>query len=354
MKRFLFFLICIQPLFQYACNSDNNKDCTLINNFKISSNEKSDLASFFGDKSSKTTLEENEEFPVGKIEKAIKRFDHYYLLTRENIIFEYNLEGKFLSVLNKKGGGPDEYNAVLDFDVYKIDDKLEIWVSDYKSIKKYRYNGEWTMVDKINVSFLVHKFIRIDDDCLLVMAGQNDKTLNLVNNKGEIFNSFLEKEIPFLTFKPLQFVTYNNQIVFQLGMSNDVVRFDKEARQFSYCKLTNHDQFLTKDQLKNLYKEKGDDYFLSFKDKSYIKTVRKFRDALIMDYSIQSKRYIALFQSNKEQIHIPYFSSDSEMDQLDDNTLALLSMFLADSDNSLMLIKEPVETTDHVEIINYY
>ena len=61
--------------------------------------------------------------------KAICKFNSSYYVLSQNAIYQFNKEGKFVKSLDKRGGGPEEYSSIFDFDVISYNGEDELWIS---------------------------------------------------------------------------------------------------------------------------------------------------------------------------------------------------------------------------------
>src|SRR6056297_2096632 len=143
---------------------------------------------------------------IGRVNKIVKRNQNFYILSDDKRIFQFDTMGRFISLLNKPGKGPEEYSRIEDFDIYMINGKPQLWLSDFSKIKIFEYNINWELDTIITFPYVVNKFKRLKNGNILLMTGQNEKTLTLVDAKGEVVKTFLEKQIPFLTLKSVQFI----------------------------------------------------------------------------------------------------------------------------------------------------
>lgn len=64
-------------------------------------------------------LEETEDLLIGEMNKIMKNGSIYYLLDsdKSQSLFAYDEDGNYVSKYYARGGGPGEYNSILDFDI---------------------------------------------------------------------------------------------------------------------------------------------------------------------------------------------------------------------------------------------
>ncbi|MDR2413722.1 MAG: 6-bladed beta-propeller, partial [Odoribacteraceae bacterium] len=92
-------------------------------------------------------LETKDECLISSADKVFYRNNTYYVLDRKiNTLFLFDSTGKFLSKINKKGSGPDEYSAASAFVVAG----KNIWISDGNMRSLICYDDELEMIDRFN------------------------------------------------------------------------------------------------------------------------------------------------------------------------------------------------------------
>ncbi len=78
-------------------------------------------------------------FPIGLIYAIEANDDVFYLNTKDEGIIQFDLNGKYIKTIAKKGRGPSEYRYGM---VFAVDEKTEkVYISDSKRIKVYSKNG---------------------------------------------------------------------------------------------------------------------------------------------------------------------------------------------------------------------
>lgn len=300
-------------------------------------NSKVKLSELFGTNYRIIPLETKEESLVGQINKIKKYNNQYYILTSNHILFHFDENGKFISSLNKRGKGPEEYLSIEDFDVYPNGDKTEIWLTDFTKIKIYN-STDLSFLRTINFPFVVHKFKRINNDRLLLMTGQNEKSLTLCNDKGDTIKTFLDKEVPFLTLKPIQFTAFHSKLIFPLGMSNGFVSYNPENDSFEKGIYTTKDNLLPEQELTELYAKHGIDYLGEIKNYTYIRNFVQINEKTYIDLYIPSKRCITAIR-NGNATTVQYAPENNIINDLFDSGSSnyLTSIGMGESENSLIL-----------------
>lgn len=78
--------------------------------------------------------------------------------------YRFNLEGKFINKIGKKGRGPGEYNRPMNIAV--DDNKKVVYFQDHKRILKYNYDGEFLTEYQTEISS--NNILRYDEGILLL------------------------------------------------------------------------------------------------------------------------------------------------------------------------------------------
>lgn len=317
----LFCLFCI-----LSCEKPQQQ--VLIENLSLPKEDHPEWSELFSCNYTATKLETCSTCIIGIIDKIKKFRNEYYILSSGTSILRFNEKGEFVVSLNNMGQGPEEYIRVEDFDVYEINGKIEIWISDNENLKIYdAENG--TFIRKINFPFVIHKFKRMENGHILLVTGQNDHSLTLTNEIGEILSEYLEKEIPYLMFRAVQFVKYNNEYLFQLGISNAYVSFDPETETFSKGVYSKESDFLTDKQLLELFSTFGVDFIREANSRSYLSNIIPLGNTVWLQIRHADKNYLSKI-------------SDGKMVSTEFSYGAFQSTIsVGDSENSLLLYLQP-------------
>ncbi len=291
--------ICSLCLLYYSCQREQQESC-LITDFKRAGKDVKSLDELFGKERKQTILETTDEALVGRIGKIIKRKDFFFILSEEKQIFQFNDEGKYISTLNKRGAGPDEYTLITDFAVF-INEKeaFEIWISDLKKIRKYhKTTHSWEQFAIIDFPYVINKFHVINDNRILLLTGQNENCLTLSDGKGKTISSYLKSEIPFMIFKPVQFVNFGEEFVFQQGVSNNCIIYSPVNDSFKESRIVDEDSFLSSKRLQELFSKYEYDYLKELSGYSYLRTLRQVKGATLVEFFMNKKRHVSIYSNN--------------------------------------------------------
>ena len=325
-------ILCLCLL--YSCQSSTNQDSLLTISFQEDNNNVS-LTELLGHYKI-TPLELNEEFPIGRINKIVKRDGRYYILSEDKRIHVYDEDGHFLFVLNKLGKGPGEYVYIGDFDVYTVNTSTEIWLCDHSSIKIYSgIDGNY--LRSINFNYVVNKFKKVGNRILL-LTGQSDKVLTLTDTEGKEQKKFLEKEHYNIIFRSVQFIPQDNDFIYQIGLSNMCVKYIQDNESFEEVPLyTGVSNILTLNVCRDLFKKYETNYLSRIPDYTVIRGLHFFEDKAVAILNKQGKSFFCKVtpqQSTTIQFapahHVTNDITHSE------NMDFLYALGIADSDDSLL------------------
>ena len=322
-----------------SCQSEK-VERALIDDFSFNIPLVNDINDLFGQPGKIIQLDTVTEALVGRIGKLIKHENHFYILSDDRRILHFDNTGKFISSLDKRGGGPDEYTRIGDFSLFKNNGNTELWICDFNRIRKYVLSGHvWNLIGTIDFKFVIHKFKIIPDDHILFVTGQNKESLMLSDINGKSLRSFLKKEIPFLIFKAVQFTNYDSSVIFQLGVSNEGVALNTENLTFEHIYIVNNKHFLTSKNLLDLFNRLGQDYLRELPNTTYIGGFCEINGNICLHYKYNGEFFIAVRRHGVWK-KIKY---DSE------NYFSIATLFGSESNDSFIFYEYPED--DNLNLI---
>jgi len=350
LNKIVFTLVVI--FFFITCKTNTQTKDPLIQNFKIQPPEEMTISELLGKEYTITELNEDEEERIGRVNKVVTFQQNYFILSNDSRILRFNKAGNYISTLCKVGKGPDEYTRIDDFEVFEKNGILQVWIADHSSIKKFFDNGTWEFGDAINFPLMVNKFTRIDTNHILVMSGQNEKSLVLTDIEGNKLNSYLDQQIPFLTLKPFQFTRYNNSIAFMLGVSNTCVVLDTKTLSFSTMPITDSSEILTDEALIQLYQKYSTDFIFLLNQKTVIRNFRQYGSRTVIDYIHNKARIMAVINDDGTQRNAEIGGIKNDITQDETNNF-LYTLGVFSSTNKLTFIEEPTTPQGKWRVIEF-
>lgn len=335
MKQIIILWAVLSSLF-VSCSGSKTGNLVLIDDLSPQESHP-EWTTLFTDKYEITPLETSPECLIGQIDKIRKFQGEYYILSSNGrIIHHFDRNGKFVAALNKQGQGPEEYPRIEDFDLYEIDGKTEIWISDNQNLKVYDA-ADFSYKYKIAYPFVIHKFKRLENSHILLVTGQNEKILTLTDHEGNVLSDYLEKEIPYIMFRPVQFVSFGSEYLFQLGISNTFVAFNPQTETFRMGHYANNDNYLSEKQLLNLFQSYGTDFMMEASKGAYINNMVALGNTLWIQTHQNGKNLLTKIKG--EQNVSAKFSYGTTLSTISD----------AESDDSILLYITPDQFTEAKE-----
>ncbi len=332
----------------YACSNDSNNDKNvLIPEFDFNYEMVDDVESLFQSKPKYTYLETDSVALVGRIGKIIKRNGYFFILSGMTEILQFDEKGRFISKLSRLGQGPEEYSMITDIDIY-IDKNKEpqIWVGDYKWIRKYALkDNRWKQIGIIKYDYVVNKLRIVNNDKLLLLTAQNEEILTLSDMQGKALKTFFKGEFPFVHGFPVQFKNFDDKFVFMKASSNSCIVFDENNNSFVDSKIVNQDEFISPNVLLELYNKYDIEYFKYLKNYNRTRIIRKVKNRILFEFILDNKRYIVV-------IDLKDHSKRCLQYNIDDKNWFIAKIIYSDSKNSFLTAKEQ-DNEDNPIIIEY-
>lgn len=185
-------------------------------------------------------LETTENCLIGEIQNISFHNDKYYILDDKGIsVFIFNNKGQFISKLDKKGGGPDEYVRLSNLYI----ENENIWVFDDMTHRLLCYNKDYILIEEIRADgFPAYDIEFVDENILLgsnyFWSGENSNNLRIYNKTRDITHYFpfekpKEDIVPIL--KQKQFAKYDNSVLFTYSYDNIIYEIDGSSINPKYA-----------------------------------------------------------------------------------------------------------------------
>lgn len=177
-------------------------------------------------------LETNENCLIGKINQVLIYKEKIFILTEE--IYCFNMDGKFLYSINKKGKGPTEFIRIYNFSI----DKDMIYLNSPRKIVCYDCNtGEFVKYYNLNIGArklgVVGNNLYID---VLLIKSQTNKGrifISNIDNQNSIKALFHEKKYELSVQN--QFIGFNNNFYFIDPFLNQVYKiYDEKVESYIF------------------------------------------------------------------------------------------------------------------------
>lgn len=129
------------------------------------------MASNFVDSIVYIPLETRNDILIGKI-KTIREWNNRFYVWdgQSDVIFIFDMQGKFLKKIASKGRGPKEYMEIGAF--YQNPRNGDIYIRCDRSFSILRFDSEGVFVERIPCEFIVTDFTLIGKDSLVLYGGK--------------------------------------------------------------------------------------------------------------------------------------------------------------------------------------
>ncbi|WP_158602530.1 6-bladed beta-propeller [Proteiniphilum sp. X52] len=238
------------------------------------------------------TKQENLIADIDKIEITDKRF---YILDRRNCVISiFDKNGFYISKIDRKGQGPDEYLDIADF---AISDTL-VYVLSRIEKKLFIYTETGAFVKSYVLDDFYDYFHIEGKELFLYSNYSNSKLYNIiVANLNEDAISYSKEFLPFLKNQSFSFTP----TPFNKTTENELL----VCQQYDYCIYNLNKgfiskecnlEFITKDKIPPNFEREGfDKIYTELSNKSVVTRVthvNKHNDILYVVYNFEHNRYI--------------------------------------------------------------
>jgi hypothetical protein len=121
---------------------------------------------------------------VGRVADMIIKKKYIYVLdASQKILFVFDKNGRFVSKLDKRGQGPDEYSVL--YGAFIDDEEEYVEIKDYRNMLKYS-NISFKLIDKKPAPDISYDFVRRNSGMYYFGTDQQDNTINGQATNAEI------------------------------------------------------------------------------------------------------------------------------------------------------------------------
>lgn len=271
MKKTIRFTVLMPVVFS-ACMSGNIDNACLLPDTSIESAQKvSRLSDIFKDYRI-VRLETTDSCLIGdRMSKIIKRDSIYYIKNFDEIIL-FHSNGQYLKKLSKRGGGPDEYTEIIDFDIVSGKDGDEIWIGSGNSILRYDASGMMSL-GHIGLESSPNRLHYVNDSTIIT-SGPGDKWLSVCGYDGKVRKQFFDEDQANGMYKIMQFDNIDGKITYHVDDTNEAAVYDPATESYSFMKIFPDLKGVTDMQTNR-------DYYKKFGYLDFLGEVAKDFDALV-------------------------------------------------------------------------
>ena len=253
-----FFIISLVFTFSTCKNTTTNDNTSVLvkNENKV---EESPLDTMFS-LVKFIKLETIEQSLIKDISKIRKVNGKYFISSNYQELLVFLEDGSFSHKINKIGNGPGEYSMLADFDVLSNNNIL---VLDAKKIVVYDENGD--CIKNIPLSIVGFNVKAVSEEEILVCASGEEYVIYLLDYSGNILSQWLKNKKSTSIGSNVPFISLNhNQVIFQIGFSNDFISYDIKGKKMTEISLLNNSDCLSSEREDALLEQYGFAYLDEF------------------------------------------------------------------------------------------
>ena len=231
-QKVILYLTCL--LLFISCGNKNSKVYKNTDGYISLVFEEQSSSIFFSDsifgKTEMTPLETTDDCLVGQ-SPELKSDDNYFFILdyQQEFILRFDKSGKFINQIGRRGGGPEEYNGIEDYDIDCNTKVVEILAS-FGPILRYKYDG--TFISSMKIDGFANSFIKTGNTYWInhgmgEMAG--DGRLVKVSEDGTVVEKYLPFKGDWATVSEQCFSRSGDMISFKELFSNSVYRITDDG-----------------------------------------------------------------------------------------------------------------------------
>jgi hypothetical protein len=232
ITNLMLFLYC--SFFILSCNSPSLTNTT---HYEIESLKNSKEQFIFEEPLSYIPLETNQDCLIGSIYKIILTKDYIFIISHD-LLYQFDISGKYIRKIGTKGRGPAEYGSILDVSVDESFGNIYICDNSGQKINIYNFSGEylgrktsnglWKRFEVINNMLVINPLnYSGNEQCMLKLIEENDSTTCFKNNIV-----FKQQDL-FLAYDVKNFQKLNNELIFHQQFNDTIYRFDPKSKALS-------------------------------------------------------------------------------------------------------------------------
>jgi len=143
-------------------------------------------------------LETSDESIIGEISTIVPCQDGFFVMDRFLQISYFDINGKFMRRIARKGQGPGEYTSIHAIDVSEYDKTIHLFDGNSRRILVYTFNNEFLRAIKINIG--VTKIMKTSWGYIayanpVLNSGQETAVITTLAEDGEELNVLQYKKV---------------------------------------------------------------------------------------------------------------------------------------------------------------
>lgn len=184
-------------------------------------------------------LETTSRSRIGRIDKIVTHNGNFYILdqVQSKAVFQFDKNGKFIRRFGKVGSGPGSYNEPNDISIR--DDKLTIWVNNFKKFIVYDLGGN--LVKEIHTDLFAKSGVASSENRYVMyqnkdyVSSSEDKFhLKVLNEEGNIESAAFEKTQAGLSREGFVISQNGESLIVSPSYSGDIFSIGKDVLIHKY------------------------------------------------------------------------------------------------------------------------
>jgi hypothetical protein len=199
---------------------------------------------------------------IGKIKKIANK---YFISSDRKELLVFDSTGLFIKKIGRIGQGPGEYSSISDYDVFE---NGNIAILNVNKLLLYDKYGTYIKTVPLNITGSNIKII--NEDRILLYSSGEKYVIYEFNISGKIISKEIETLQSTRLGRNIAFIIYgHNEVITQIGRSNDFIFYNSNYNKFSFRKLLS-DNILTASREESIIKNNGLMYLNAFPDLKFI------------------------------------------------------------------------------------
>lgn len=308
MKNVIVLFSIIILLQSSACNQNSSKNVINYEDISVQIEDNyTKISSLFSSADFiKLDAETNDQL-IKNID-AMKVEDEHIFIKSNQAIFIFNVSGKFVNKISKRGKAPGEYSRMTDF---YIDPKLKyIEINDFDQKKIIRYDMFGNFISEWKHNLIVQKFTKINEIYLFYCSSfindiSNRRLLFIKENDKKPFNEYFKiskNEAWYLYIEDYtNFSVFNNNNSFLFSQNDTVYSIIENTIKPRYVV-----NFLGNNIPNKYYDKNYDNIFL------FIQDLNKSNYMGLIDNFYESDLYITFTFRNKGLLYQTFYNKKTK------------------------------------------
>jgi len=327
----------------FSCNN-SKKETRFITSLKKEATEKQ-LISTMLDSVRYIRLETIDQSLLGHdIGKIKKKNNRYYISCDRKDLYVFDKNGSFIQHLNKRGMGPGEYSSISDYDVL---DNGTVVILDVNKLHFYDKDGYFQKTVPLNLSIFNLKVI--SKESILLFSSGEPYFIYETDLSGKIKQQYYKNDQSTALGRNIVFIPLGNeQIIVQLGRSNDFILYDKPSNHFEEIRLV-QDDILSYNRENDLIDQYGFKYLKQFPNLKFLDAVAGNSKDLLFGCGSQETGFTIQVYDNTTKT-LKYVISQNDIDDVSFTSAFFMEYAcLSDADDCFITYVHPFNVKAGIE-----